>query len=59
MLWDDTGRISQGKILTAILQGRLADAREMLHGWSDGDLVTLDSAAQKLSFCVRKELARR
>lgn len=47
-LWDDDGPISQGKILTAILQDRGGEARDMLRGWSRADLLQLAAAAQRL-----------
>jgi hypothetical protein len=48
-LWDDDGPKSQGKIITAVLQDRGGDARDMLKGWSHADLLTLAAAAERLA----------
>jgi hypothetical protein len=58
-LWDDQGPISQGKILTAILQDREGDARFWLRRWSLDDLNTLERAADRLSLLCREVRARR
>jgi hypothetical protein len=58
-LWADIGPISQGKILTAILQGRRADAELMLRGWSTNDLITLAKAADTLKLLNLQEQVRR
>ena len=46
--WDDDGPVSQGKVLTAVLQGREDDAAAMLAGWSLADLQALATAAGRL-----------
>ena len=56
-LWDDSGPTSQGKILTAILQGHEGEAGRMLASWSSADLATLTEAAEMLAMIAR--MARR
>jgi hypothetical protein len=52
-LWDDNGPISQGKILTAIMQDRRDDARQMMRGWTTRDLRTLAARADELARMAR------
>ena len=56
--WDDVGPISQGKILTAILQDHEDEAARMLSGWSVIDLDALEYAAGKLSLLCRQAIIR-
>lgn len=48
-LWDDDGPVSQGKILTAVLQDKPSTARDMLKSWSHADLLTLAAASERLA----------
>ena len=48
MLWDDVGPASQGKIVTAILQDRDQEARQMLRRWTSADRRTLQRALRHL-----------
>jgi len=52
-LWDDIGPISQGKILTAMMQDRESEAREMMCGWTGKDLDHLARAADRLAQLAR------
>jgi hypothetical protein len=47
-LWADEGPVSQGKILTAIMQDKRAEAEDMLRSWTVNDLIKLASAATML-----------
>ena len=58
-LWLDKGLVSQGKILTAILQRRLDDALEMMRNWSTADLLSLEEAATRLARMTNREIRRR
>ncbi len=58
-MWNDTGPISQGKILTDILQNRKGDAKTKLHGWTVADLRTLRSAIEELHLLIENEILRR
>ena len=59
MLWDDKGPLSQGKILTDLLQGKGDDAKLKLMGWTRADLVTLARAADRLAYLARQEADRK
>lgn len=58
-LWLDQGEASQGKIITAMLQGDQSKARFLLRRWSSDDLTALDRAAEALSLIIRQEKVRR
>lgn len=58
-LWEDQGPVSQGKILTALLQDDLPRARRLIHAWSAGDVRTLELAAENLMHLARTELLGR
>ena len=58
-LWADRGPISQGKILTDLLQGHTEDAKFKLVGWTRADLVILARAAERLAYLSRQEAARK
>jgi len=58
-LWQDKGRASQGKIITAILQDRNDDAVRLLSAWSDKDLIILDQAASKLRQLIARTFKKR
>lgn len=45
MTWNDNGPVSQGKIITALLQGKDDEANKMLKGWTEQDLYKLSRAA--------------
>lgn len=57
--WLDQGPVSQGKILTAILQRRHEDALAMVRNWSDADLRSLEEAATRLARMAGRELRER
>jgi hypothetical protein len=59
-LWTDNGPASQGKIITAILQGRRSDAEQFLHRWAVNDLVMLARAADILKqLCLEEQVRQR
>ena len=55
MEWIDEGPVSQGKILTAILQDDTDKARALLRGWSLDDLNKLGRAARQLDLLIGQE----
>lgn len=59
VLWKDDGPYSQGKVITAILQNREDDAREILRSWAFRDLVSLVKAAEKLATMATQEAIKR
>lgn len=52
--WEDNGPISQGKIITAIIQQRNRDALVMLRGWLPADRRILQEAARQLDRMIRR-----
>jgi len=59
-LWADKGPISQGKILTAVMQNREDEARKMLDGWTADDLYYLRRSCDRLSLlCAKAEASKR
>jgi hypothetical protein len=55
VMWADDGPISQGKILTAVMQDRESDALDMMRRWTMRDLSYLADKAEILSRLARQE----
>ena len=57
--WTDDGPKSQGKILTHLLRNEPGFARDLLRGWSYGDLLALRNAASSLVRMADREIDHR